>query len=256
MSKRYKLFLGDCLDVMKKIPDKFVDAIICDLPYGTTACKWDIVIPFDKLWEQYLRIAKKDSAIVLFGTEPFSSRLRCSMLSLFRYDWIWNKEYGTDFQLAKLRPMRTHETISVFSKGKTANGAKINMKYYPQKTPLEKPVKNGGAPTTKLLNKNSMTKLDKVYTEKSPQTIIYFKPVFNSLSSPRLHPTQKPVALIEYLIKTYTKEGDIVLDNCMGSGTTGIACMNLNRKFIGIEKEEKYFNIAKKRIEEAENERT
>ena len=177
MSKRYLLYYGDCLEEMKKIPDKSVHAIICDLPYGTTACKWDTVIPFEPLWEQYERIIKDCGAIVLFGTEPFSSCLRCSKLSLFRYDWIWNKNYGTDFQLAKLRPMRIHETISIFSKAKTANGAKLNMMYHPQKTPLNKPVKNGGAPTTKLLNKNSMTKLDKVYTEKSPQTILYFKPV-------------------------------------------------------------------------------
>ena len=259
MSRRYKLFLGDCLEVMKKIPDKSIDMILCDLPYGTTACKWDTVIPFEPLWEQYKRIIKNKGAIVLFGNEPFSSNLRCSNLEMYRYDWIWNKNYGTDFQLAKLRPMRSHELISIFSKAKTANGAKENMNYYPQKTPLKKPVKNGGKPTTKLLHENNMKKLDKVYYDKSPLTIIEFPPVFNTKNNPRFHPTQKPVALLEYLVKTYTNENDIVLDNCMGSGSTGVACMNLNRKFIGIEKEEKYFNIAKERIEKAEkeyNERT
>lgn len=171
------------------------------------------------------------------------------MIELFRYTWVWDKEYGTDFQLAKLRPMRSTEDVCIFSKAKTANGANLNMRYYPQKTPLLKPVKNGGAPTTKLLHNNSMGKLDIVYTEKSPSNILRFKPVFNNKNTPRLHPTQKPVALFEYLIRTYTNEGDTVLDNCSGSGTTAIACINTNRKYICIEKDEKYFEIGKNRIE-------
>lgn len=200
------------------------------------------------MWSCLSKIIKDDGAVVLFGTEPFSSLLRCSNLEMFRYDWIWNKNYGTDFQLAKLRPMRTHENISVFSKAKTANGAKLNMVYYPQKTPLSTPVKNGGAPTTKLLNKNSMKKLDIYYTDKSPCTVIEFKPVFNNPTNPRLHPTQKPVDLIKYLVKTYTKENETVLDFTMGSGTTGVACKLLNRNFIGIELDENYFKIAEERI--------
>lgn len=254
MSNRYKLFLGDCLEVMKKVPDGKIDCIICDLPYGTTACKWDVLIPFDKLWEQYKRIIKDKGAIVLFGTQPFVSTLIYSNLTMYRYSWIWNKNYGTDFQLAKLRPMRSHEDIAVFSKAKTANGAALNMVYYPQKTPLKKPVKNGGKPTTRLLHDNNMKKLDKIYTDKSPLTVLNFKPVFNNKSNPRLHPTQKPVDLLEYLVKTYTLENEIVLDNCMGSGSTGVACMNLNRKFVGIEIEEKYFNISKERIEKVSKE--
>ena len=245
------LYHGDCLIEMNKIADKSVDMILCDLPYGIVNQKWDTIIPFDELWKQYNRIIKEKGAIVLFGTEPFSSKLRCSNLEMFRYDWIWNKNYGTDFQLAKLRPMRTHETISVFSKSKTANGSKSNMIYYPQKTKLDKPVKNGGVPTTKLLHDNNMKKLDIVYTEKSPQTVLNFKPVFNTKYNPRLHPTQKPTDLLEYLIKTYTLKNETVLDNCMGSGSCGVACLNTNRNFIGIEKDDKYFKIAEDRINKA-----
>lgn len=245
---RVELHLGDCLEIMKQIPDGSVDAIICDLPYGTTACKWDSVIPFEPLWEQYKRIVKEKGAVVLFATQPFTSALVMSNVDMFRYSWVWDKDYGTDFQLAKLRPMRCHEDIAVFSHSKTANGASSNMNYYPQKTPLKKPVKNGGAPTTKLLHDNSMKQLDLIYTEKSPMTVIKMSPVFNTKNNPRFHPTQKPVTLMEYLVKTYTNEGDTVLDNCMGSGTTGVACKNLNRNFIGIEKDEAYFEIARKRI--------
>jgi site-specific DNA-methyltransferase (adenine-specific) len=243
-----ELYLGDCLEIMKQIPDGSVDAIICDLPYGTTACKWDSVISFEPLWEQYKRIVKEKGAVVLFATQPFTSALVMSNVDMFRYSWVWDKDYGTDFQLAKLRPMRCHEDIAVFSHSKTANGASSNMNYYPQKTPLKKPVKNGGAPTTKLLHDNSMKQLDLIYTEKSPMTVIKMSPVFNTKNNPRFHPTQKPVTLMEYLVKTYTNEGDTVLDNCMGSGTTGVACKNLNRNFIGIEKNETYFEIARKRI--------
>jgi len=245
---RVELHLGDCLEIMKQILDGSVDAIICDLPYGTTACKWDSVIPFEPLWEQYKRIVKEKGAVVLFATQPFTSALVMSNVDMFRYSWVWDKDYGTDFQLAKLRPMRCHEDIAVFSHSKTANGASSNMNYYPQKTPLKKPVKNGGAPTTKLLHDNSMKQLDLIYTEKSPMTVIKMSPVFNTKNNPRFHPTQKPITLMEYLVKTYTNEGDTVLDNCMGSGTTGVACKNLNRNFIGIEKDEAYFEIARKRI--------
>jgi site-specific DNA-methyltransferase (adenine-specific) len=242
------LRLGDCLKVMQTIPDKSIDAIICDLPYGTTACKWDSVIPFEPLWDAYKRIIKEKGAMVLFATQPFTSALVMSNVGMFRYSWVWDKNYGTDFQLAKLRPMRCHEDIVVFSHSKTANGASSNMNYYPQKTPLKKPVKNGGAPTTKLLHDNSMKQLDLIYTEKSPMTVIKMSPVFNTKNNPRFHPTEKPVALMEYLVKTYTNQEDVVLDNCMGSGTTGVACKNLGRKFIGIEQDPNYFEVAKARI--------
>lgn len=246
------LINGDCIEAMQQLIEKNikVDAIITDPPYGTTACKWDSVIPFDKMWDCLNKLIKDDGAIVLFGSEPFSSALRMSNISMYRYDWVWNKNYGTDFQLAKLRPMRCHENISVFSKAKTANGAKLNMIYNPQKTPLDKPVKNGGKPTTKLLHSNNMKELDIVYTEKSPMTVINFPPVFNNPKNPRLHPTQKPLDLMEYLIKTYTNENEIVLDFTMGSGTTGVACLKNKRNFIGIELDEKYYNITKERLNE------
>jgi site-specific DNA-methyltransferase (adenine-specific) len=243
-----EIYHGDCLEVMKSISDNSIDMILCDLPYGTTACKWDTIINFKLLWKQYERIIKENGAIILFAIQPFTSLLVVSNINLFRYTWVWDKEYGTDFQLAKLRPMRSAEDICVFSKAKTANGAKTNMKYYPQKSKLEKPVKNGGAPTTKLLHENSMKKLDVLYTAKSPLNVLHYKPVFNTKNHPRLHPTQKPIDLLEYLVKTYTNENEIVLDNCMGSGSTGVACINTNRKFIGIELDEKYYKIAEERL--------
>ncbi len=240
------LHLGDCLEVMKQIPDKSVDAIICDLPYGTTACKWDSIIPFEPLWEQYSRVIKDSGAIVLFASQPFTSILIISNLNMFRYRWIWEKEQGGNFQLAKLQPLNTVEDICVFSKAKTANGAKLNMNYYPIMVDREKPSKSGGKPSVSdLLNKNSMVALKKTYTQSYPKSILKFNKDHSSI---RLHPTQKPVDLLEYLVKTYTNEGDTVLDNCMGSGSTGVACKNLNRNFIGIEKDANYFEIAKSRI--------
>jgi len=240
------LRLGDCLEVMQTIPDKSIDAIICDLPYGTTACKWDSVIPFEPLWDAYKRIIKNNGAIILFGSQPFTSFLVCSNPSMFRYRWIWEKEQGGNFQLAKLQPLNTVEDICVFSLAKTANGAKLNMQYFPIMTDREKPVKSGGNPSVSdLLNSNSMVALKKTYTQSYPKSILRFN---KDHSSVRLHPTQKPVALMEYLVKTYTNQGDVVLDNCMGSGTTGVACKNLGRKFIGIEQDPNYFEVAKARI--------
>lgn len=244
-----QLYHGDCLEIMKDIPDKSVDMILCDLPYGTTACKWDVIIPFDKLWEQYNRVIKDNGAIVLFGAEPFSSYLRMSNIGMFKYDWYWNKTSSSGFVNAKLKPMNTMETISVFSKGKTANGNKNNMVYYPQ----------GLKPYGKLSKKGNKQGADGTYWR--PSTINAYKQEwtnypFNYLDfsirtiKDKLHPTQKPTALLEYLIKTYTLEGETVLDNCMGSGSTGVACINTNRDFIGIEKDDKYFEIAKKRIEQ------
>lgn len=250
MSKRYKLFLGDCLEVMKQIPDKFVDCIICDLPYGTTHCPWDTIIPFEPLWKQYKRVRNNNCPIILFAQEPFASSLRMSNIEEYKYDWIWKKPVAPNFMMAKYVPLKKTELLCVFSNCGINTNCKIKMNYFPQGLiATEKKIKSNcpkkGVNVYNCLNKEYIQR----YTN-YPDNILEFN------SENGLHPTQKPVALMEYLIKTYTKEGDIVLDNCMGSGTTGVACLNLNRKFIGIEKEEKYFNIAKERIEKAENERT
>ena len=235
--------LGDCLERMKEIPDGSVDLILTDPPYGTTDCKWDSVIPFEPMWEQLNRIIKPNGAIVLFGAEPFSSFLRMSNIKNYKYDWIWEKERGTGFGNAKKQPLRCFEMISVFY-SKQCN-------YYPVMTKLDKPythvlpkydseqIKGG------FRSFNNNTRVLKQYTHSYPKNIIKI-----SRGNIRnfIHPTQKPVALMEYLIKTYTVEGETVLDCFMGSGTTGVACKNLNRKFIGIEKDETYFKIAQDRI--------
>ena len=245
------LMHGDCLELMKTIDDKSVDMILCDLPYGTTACKWDNVKPFEPLWEQYNRIIKDNGAIVLFGSEPFSSKLRLSNLKMYKYDWVWVKSRALGFTNAKNKPMNKHELISVFSKGTCANGSKNKMIYNPQGLiPYGKTVsgikdckadrEEGGHKFARKSHKQSYVQ---EFTN-FPTQILNFANKGNTV-----HPTQKPVALLEYLIKTYTNEGETVLDNCMGSGSTGVACKNLNRGFIGIEKDDNYFNIAKNRIE-------
>lgn len=244
-----QLIHGDCLEKMKDIPDGSVDMVLCDLPYGTTACKWDVVIPFEPLWEQYKRIIKDRGAIVLFGSEPFSSHLRMSNLSMFKYDWIWEKPKGSDYLNAKNKPLKNHEIISVFSKGTTANGSKSKLAYFPIMVPGEyykKTQKND--PRQGYLEKGNR----KEWLGTTESNFRYPKSIlsFPIVSHDSIHPTQKPVPLLEYLIKTYTSEGETVLDNTMGSGSTGIACLNIKRNFIGIEKDEKYFEIAKKRIEE------
>ena len=231
---KIKLMQGDCLELMKGIADKSVDMILCDLPYGTTACKWDTVIPFEPLWAEYKRIIKKHGAIVLFGSEPFSSALRMSNIKNFKYDWIWNKKLAGNGILAKRQPLKIHEIISVFNS---------NI-YIPQMT-KGKMRKKMGLKESEITGGNSFAK-EYVNDEYYPVSIQEFS--IANLRRGRLHPTQKPVALCEYLIKTYTNEGEIVLDNCMGSGSTGVACVNTNRRFIGIELDETYFNIAKERI--------
>ena len=230
---------GDCLELMKDIPDGSVDMILCDLPYGTTACKWDSIIPFKTLWEQYKRLIKDEGAICLFGSEPFSTELRHSNLKMYKYDWIWDKKIPSGMSYARFQPMRQTENISVFCKGKTV--------YNPQMIKRDKPIKGGGMSKGETTNNQKLVALHKTYDYKNPINIL----VFDKIRKGSLHPTQKPVDLLEYLIKTYTNEGDIVLDNCMGSGSTGVACKNLNRNFIGIELDEKYFNIAKERIDKA-----
>jgi len=233
-----QIIQGDCLVEMPLIPDKSIDMILCDLPYGTTACSWDTIIPFEPLWEQYKRIIKDNGAIVLFGSEPFSSYLRISNIGWYKYDWVWDKKIPSGMCNAKIMPMRQSEIISVFINGKNF--------YYPQMVKRPKPLKGGKIYGNSISAGNSGTKSlnAKFYTHKFPTTHL----VFDKIRKGSLHPTQKPVALFEYLIKTYTNEGDLVLDNCAGSGTTGVACKNLNRNYILIEKEPKYCKIAETRI--------
>jgi site-specific DNA-methyltransferase (adenine-specific) len=242
-----QIICGDCLEVMKELPDKSIDMILCDLPYGTTACKWDSIIPFEPLWEQYERIIKDNGAIVLFGSQPFTTKLVESNLKLFKYELIWIKSKPTGFINAQNAPLKKHENILIFSKGATANKSKRNMKYFPQGlVEINKP-KKSKYDEDDILGTRPSRKNDG-YIQKFtgyPSSILEFKS-----EGKTIHPTQKPVALFEYLIKTYTQPGEIVLDNCIGSGTTAIAALNTGRFFIGIEKEEKYVEIARKRIAE------
>lgn len=247
--KKEDILLGDCLELMKSIPDNSIDMILCDLPYGTTSCKWDIVIPFDKLWEQYKRIIKMNRAIVLFGDEPFSSFLRTSNTEWYKYDWYWRKSRPAGFTNAKLKPLKDIETISIFSNGTTANRSSKNMFYCPQG--LEDCDINWSRPKIYLDGDKGINparkshKLNRKIEKKGyPRQILDFS---NSNNKP-LHPTQKPIDLLEYLIKTYTIEQELVLDNCAGSGSTLIAAKKLNRQFIGMEKEEKYYRICLERL--------
>ena len=246
------LIKGDCLVEMQNIPDKSVDAIICDLPYGTTACKWDTIIPFEPLWAQYKRIIKDNGAIVLFGSQPFTSALVMSNPKWFKYEWIWEKSVGSNFAALKYQPMKEHENVLVFSKA-THN-------YYPIKQERKgsgKERQKAGYSNSKATAKTGQfiggvmdaTKRKNEYEElRFPSSIQFFN---NREKIRGLHPTQKPLDLLEYLVKTYTKEWDTVLDNTMGSGTTGVACRKLNRSFIGIEMDSKYFQIACDRIDNA-----
>jgi len=243
-----ELYKGECLEVMKSIPDASIDAIITDPPYGTTACKWDSVIDFDLMWEQLNRIIKPNGAIVLFGSEPFSSALRMSNIKNFKYDWIWDKRSSGNSMLGKIMPNKTHEIISVFGLNK--------IKYYPQ---MQK--KSDETIKRQKRKQNTNNIKSEHITHKRvinnnilgfPKSIQYFKKESNNqYKKPIVHPTQKPIALMEYLISTYTNENETVLDFTMGSGSTGVACVNTNRKFIGIEMDSKYFEIAEQRIKEA-----
>jgi len=241
-----QLYFGDCLDIMPEIPDRSIDMILADPPYGTTACKWDSIIPLEPMWKQLKRIIKRNGAIVMTASQPFTTTLISSNMKMFKYEWIWEKSVGSNFACLKYQPMKEHENILVFGKNKT--------KYYP----IKQSRKGSGAKRMKYahnciqetefmggLKKNQQ---DQYYNKdmRNPSSVQFFN---NREKCRGLHPTQKPVALMEYLIKTYTNEGEIVLDFAMGSGTTGVACKNLNRNFIGIEKDEKYFEIAKQRIE-------
>jgi site-specific DNA-methyltransferase (adenine-specific) len=236
------IYNEECIEGMNRIDDHSIDMILCDLPYGTTACKWDVIIPFDLLWKQYKRIIKKDGAIVLTGSEPFSSLLRTSNLPMYRYDWIWNKVIPSGMTYARFQPMRQHENIMIFSIDKCV--------YNPQMIKRDKPIKSGGQ---KNLNSESTTidqykvhGFKRTYEYKNPTTIIEFMKIRKG----SLHRTQKPVALFEYLIRTYTNENEIVLDNCIGSGTTAIAALNTNRSYIGYELDAHYYQVAVERIQE------
>ena len=243
----YKLYNGNCLEIMKDIPDNSIDMVLCDLPYGTTACKWDNVIPFEPLWEQYNRIIKSNGAICLFGSEPFSSALRMSNIKDYKYDWIWRKPRGTGHLNAKKQPLRDAENICVFYKKQCF--------YNPQFAKGEPYSALKGGKTSKISEKGQTTYgtfMNGAEYRNDNNGFRYPKQIieFGVVERGTVHPTQKPVALLEYLIKTYTNEGETVLDNCMGSGSTGVACQNTNRNFVGIELDEHYFEVAKKRIED------
>lgn len=233
------LIHGDCLEEMKKIPDGSIDLVLTDPPYGTTACKWDTCIPFEPMWEQLKRVTKKNGAIVLFGSQPFTSALVMSNPKMFKYEWVWEKTRCSNPYIAKYQPLKTHENILVFGDAKN---------YYPQKTEGNeyRISKKSGGRVAGDIKTNNATFEGKTSAGRYPKSV---QKVSNPSLSVGLHPTQKPVALMEYLIKTYTNEGETVLDFTMGSGTTGVACKNLNRNFIGIELDKEYFEIAKKRLE-------
>lgn len=233
------IYNEDCLEGMKSIPDKSIDMILCDLPYGTTNCKWDTIIPLESLWDQYNRIIKDNGAVVLFGSEPFSSRLRMSNIENFKYDWVWSKVKPSGHLNAKIMPLKEHEMISVFSKGKCV--------YYPQG--LKKMCKIQKKKNSNTTIGNGYSTFGK-HNKTTIQTVGNYPRSILTFSKPgkSLHPTQKPVALLTYLIETYTNEGDIVLDSCMGSGSTAIACLETDRRFIGYELDPEYYKIAQNRI--------
>ena len=240
----YTLFNGDCLIEMQKIADQSVDLVLVDLPYGCTRCKWDAIIPFDKLWEQFKRIGHDRTAFVFTATQPFTSMLVMSNQKMFKHAWVWDKQFGIGFQSAKYRPMQQHEDVLVFCK---------TSRYYPIMVPMDEPkevyiskernIQKRNNVVCPLSTRKEITDFRKVYTHRYPTSILKFK-----RDSKRYHPTQKPIALLDYLIRTYSQEGDTVLDCCMGSGSTGVAAEQLNRNFIGIEMNPEYFAIAQERI--------
>lgn len=245
---KYNLINGDCLQLMESIPDNSIDMILCDLPYGITASNWDKPLDYLKLWGHYERLIKSNGVIALFASGQFTYQLIKSNEKLYRYKWIWQKTRRGNFVNANNRPLTAYEEICIFSNATTANGSKNKMRYYPQ----------GLIPTNKIKKMNN--KFGSIAGARpSHKTVIQnYKNYpcdilqFNSVSKP-IHPSEKPIDLLEYLIKTYTTENNIVLDSCMGSGTTGIACLNTKRQFIGMEKDKKYFDLAKDRIEQHRN---
>lgn len=243
-----QLYQGDCLEVMKNIPDKSVDMILCDLPYNITQAKWDVQIPFDELWKNYNRIIKDNGTIALFGSQPFTSLLVASNLKMFKYEWIWHKNKGGNPLNAKRMPMKQHESILVFYKKQPTYNPQLEERYGQGKERAKYKIQGGRFNDDRVYGKVDNIVRNTKYSElRNPQTVQFFN------VERGLHPTQKPVSLLEYLIKTYTNEGEVVLDNCMGSGSTGIACINTHRKFIGIEMDDNYYEIAKNRIENHKN---
>lgn len=230
------LMLGDCLERMKEIPDGSVDMVLTDPPYGTTACKWDSIIPLEQMWEQLKRVIKPNGAIVMTASQPFTSILVFSNIQGFKYIWTWDKVKPNGHLVAKIRPMQRTEDVCVFGSGK--------IPYFPIMTPRDKPKTSKEYSRTEIMGGKSDGK-SSVRDDKYPQSVIV---ISNASQKDKVHPTQKPVALMEYLINTYTIETETILDFTTGSGTTGVACKNLNRKFIGIEMDENYFEISKNRI--------
>ena len=259
LTSNYKLFNGDCLEVMDYLISKNIkiDCILTAPPYGTTACKWDTINPFDEMWERLNKLIKPNGAIVLFGSEPFSSNLRMSNIKNYKYDWVWKKNTGSNFLQANYQPIKRHEIISVFGEypvSYTKSGLKLN--YNPQMNENGKVYSNRKDQDIQVGLKSWQNRMSKDYKFKRnnnkgtfPISILEFEGVLKD----RVHPSEKPVALLEYLIKTYTNEGELVLDFTMGSGSTGVACINTNRKFIGIELDKNYFNISINRIFEDYN---
>lgn len=238
LNGKIQMLNGDCLNLMNDIPDQSVDMILCDLPYGTTQCTWDSIIPFNPLWNHYERVIKDNGAIDLFSAQPFTTLLIASNLKLYRYEWIWEKTSPKGFMNAKIQPLRAHENIEVFYKKKPTYNPIKTTGHNRQRAKRRDIGCEAYGKTLKLNEYDS--------TERYPRSVQIFS---SDTQKSSLHPTQKPVALCEYLIKTYTKPGELVLDNCMGSGTTGVACFNTDRRFIGIEQREDYFKRACKRIE-------
>lgn len=243
-----RLIQGDCLEIMPTLPDRSVDMVLTDLPYGITACKWDTVIPLDALWREYRRIVKPNGAIVLFASQPFTSLLVNSNPDMFRYEWIYQKIAGSNFANARRMPIKEHENILVFYEKQPTYNTQLQERSAGGKKRLRTPYKTNSRTPCEVLGQIQRNVAGKTYNPslRLPGSVQKFNN--REKGSRGLHPTQKPVALCEYLIKTYTDAGDTVLDCCMGSGTTGVACRNLNREFIGIEREQKYFDTALQRL--------
>ena len=237
-----KVICGDCLEVMADIPDKSIDMILCDPPYGTTACKWDSVIPFEPMWEQLNRLIKPNGAIALFGSQPFTSALIMSNVKMFKYCWVWESNRAANFAQAPYMPLKNTEDIAVFSHATIAQNSTNRMGYNPQETFTVDKVCAGKKANAHRPGRAGQKPYQQTISG-YPSQVIHF-----SKDSKPIHPTQKPVALMEYLVKTYTNEGETVLDFCIGSGTTAVACVKTGRHFIGIEKDEDYCEIARKRI--------
>lgn len=242
-----KLYEGDCLEIMPTLPDKSIDMVLCDLPYGTTACKWDTIIPFEPLWLQYKRLIKDNGVIVLTASQPFTSALVMSNPVWFKYEWIWYKNQPSGFALANKQPMKTHENILVFYNQQPKYNKQLTFSRITDRQLNKKNKRGTGKENGAYGNLSNTDFRDAVLSENvNPRSVLEFN--IEARSKGTLHPTQKPVSLFEYLIKTYTNEGDTVLDNCAGSGTTGVACFNVNRWFILIEKNAGYCEIIRQRL--------